>query len=104
MRKKFFGLLTISTGMVSELEVYPLNVSSVWSGDTTTIHIISVVSWTITSYSSWIICSKSSGSDDDSFTITTKANAGGERVGYVYVTKVGGGASKTVQVTQAAKP
>ncbi|MFC2104885.1 BACON domain-containing protein, partial [Bacteroidota bacterium] len=82
------------------LTVSPTSLSYLTAGGTKTVTITSNTDWTITDNRSWVSTSKTSGSNNSSFTVTlTNNSTGATRTGTVTLT--GGGLTRTVSVSQS---
>jgi YD repeat-containing protein len=107
------GTVTISGGGITrtvaitqaassnQLTVSPDSLAFDESGGTQTFSIISNISWTVTDNSSWITVNPSSGSDDQTISVTCLANGSVPRNNGI-VTISGGGITRTIAITQEA--
>ncbi|MEQ8471442.1 MAG: BACON domain-containing carbohydrate-binding protein, partial [Marinoscillum sp.] len=83
-----------------EVDVSSLSTFSSTGGTSSSISITSNVGWAIQSSQNWITLSKSSGSNNDSFTITTDAHSSTSSRN-AEVTVTGGGITRTINVIQS---
>lgn len=88
-------------GVSYNLSASPTSVSFGSGQSSQTITVTSNDSWTVSKSASWITLSKTSGSNNSSFSITASANTGSQRTGTVTVKGTNSGKSVTINVTQA---